>query len=292
MNFVSIGKTALKVSAVMMAAAILILLFRGLNLGIDFTGGSIIERQVERSVTVEEIRAVLEAEVGELNVADGVIQTLDRPNQFLLRTRTLETAEIQQIDQALDGAFGGLEERRTDMVGPVIGQELVRQALWALLIAAVGILAYVSVRFEFRFAVSAIAAVLHDVLFVLAVFAISGRELNSPFVAAILTVVGYSINDTIVIFDKVRENLRFRKRESLQEVVNNSLNQTLPRSINTSMTTFVVILMLFIFGGASISDFAFALLAGVLVGTYSSLFVASPVWLQWTLGSQKRPAER
>ncbi len=292
MNFVGIGKTALRVSMAMVIVAIVILVFRGLNLGIDFTGGSIMERQVDQSVTVEEIRTVLSNEVGELGVADGVIQILDRSDQFLLRTRTLETSEIMQIDAALDAAFGGLQERRTDMVGPVIGQELVRQALWALLIAAVGILAYVSVRFEFRFAGSAIAAVLHDVLFVLAVFAITGREINSPFVAAILTVVGYSINDTIVIFDKVRENLRFRKRETLEEVVNNSLNETLPRSINTSMTTFVVILMLFVFGDASISDFAFALLVGVLVGTYSSLFVASPVWLEWTLGAQKKPAQR
>lgn len=289
MNFVGLRHKFFTVSAVLLLLSVIFLVFPGLNLGIDFTGGTLMERRVDGMITTESIRAVLaDEQLSHLDIGTAVIQRLDSPNDFMVRTRTLANDEIAEVDQALDQAFGGLVERRTEMVGPVIGQELVRQAFWALLIAAFGILGYVSFRFEYRFAVAAIIAVLHDVILVLGVFAITGREINSPFVAAILTVVGYSINDTIVIFDRVRENLRLRKKETYEEVVNKSLNQTLSRSINTSLTTLIVVTLLFIFGGSSISDFAFALVIGVLAGTYSSIFVASPVWLEWTLAIQKK----
>ena len=163
-----------------------------------------------------------------------------------------------------------------------IGQELIRKAILAVVISSIGILAYITLRFEYRFATVAVVCLLHDVLVVLGLFALLGREVNSPFVAAILTVVGYSINDTIVIFDRIRENLRFRKKESYEEIVENSLRQSLSRTINTSITTFVVVLMLVLFGGRAIQDFALALLIGIICGTYSSLLVASSLWLAWT----------
>lgn len=282
-------RSALLLSGVLVVLSLVLLVVPGLNLGIDFTGGALIERKVETRVTTAQIRSVLTSEeLRDLDLGGAGVQILDTPYEFLIRTRELSNADIMRIDEALNGEFGGLVERRTEMVGPVIGEELVRSALMALLIAAVGILIYVTLRFEYRFAVSAILAVLHDVLIVLGVFVISGRELNSPFVAAILTVVGYSINDTIVIFDRVRENVRNKKRESYEEVVNNSLNETIRRTISTSVTTLCVVLLLFLFGGSTIKDISFALLVGVLVGTYSSIFVASSVWLDWTLALKKK----
>ncbi len=287
MNFIELRKKTFVVSGALIILAIVLLIGPGLNLGIDFTGGTIIERQVGQDVTADNVRSVIEG-VPNVEVSGSVIQILDTPREFFVRTRTLETREIQALDRALDEQFGNLVERRTEVVGPVIGQELIRQALLALLIAALGILIYVSLRFEYRYAVSAIIAALHDVLIVLGLFVITGREINSPFVAAILTVIGYSINDTIVIFDRIRENMVYRKKESHEDVVNRSLNQTISRTINTSLTTFAVVTLLFIFGGTTISDFAFALMAGIIVGTYSSLFIASPIWLEWTLASRRR----
>ena len=287
MNFVDLRKKTFVLSAVLVGLSIILLFVPGLNIGIDFTGGTIIEREVDSQVTAQSVRTVLDG-MADLDLSGAVIQILDDSREFIIRTRTLESNQILAINSALDAQFGGLVERRTEVVGPVIGQELIRQALLALLIAAIGILAYVSVRFEYRYAVSAIIAALHDVLIVLGLFVITGREINSPFVAAILTVVGYSINDTIVIFDRIRENMGLRKKESREEVVNRSLNQTISRTINTSLTTFVVVLLLFIFGGTTISDFAFALLCGIVVGTYSSLFIASPIWLEWTLASRRK----
>jgi len=286
-NFVDLRKKTFILSGALVVISIILLLGPGLNLGIDFTGGTIIERRVDAEVTANLVQETM-AGVPDLDVGGAAIQILDDPREFIVRTRTLESEQIGALDSAFDEAFGSLDERRTEVVGPVIGQELIQQAILALIIAAVGILIYVSLRFEYRYAVSAIIAALHDVLIVLGLFVITGREINSPFVAAMLTVIGYSINDTIVIFDRVRENMIYRKRETHDVVVNRSLNQVIARTVNTSLTTFTVVLLLFIFGGATIQDFALALMAGIIVGTYSSLFVASPVWLEWTLFSRKR----
>ncbi|HHT90188.1 MAG: protein translocase subunit SecF [Bacillota bacterium] len=281
MNFVQYRKPVFIFSGVMVALSALFLLVPGLNLGVDFTGGTILERQTAQNVTTAAVRRVLDGAVPEVDLSGAVVQILDLPNQFVVRTRELSNADIIRIDQAFQNEFGSLVELRTDVVGPVIGRELVRNALIAIAVSALGILAYVSWRFEYRFAAVAVACLLHDVLIVLGFFAITGREVNSPFVAAALTVLGYSINNTIVVFDRVRENLRSKKKQSGEELVNQSLNQTLTRSLNTSITTLLVIVMLVIFGGSAIGDFAVALLFGVLLGTYSSLFVAAPLWLTW-----------
>jgi preprotein translocase subunit SecF len=280
-NFVSYRKPAFIVSGVLLALSLIFLFVPGLNLGVDFTGGTILERQTAQNVTTDQVRRVLDEATPGLDLSGAVVQILDEANQFVVRTRELTNADIMKIDQAFGSEFGSLIELRTDVVGPVIGQELVRNAIIAIVVSALGILAYVSWRFEYRFATVAVVCLLHDVLIVLGFFAITGREVNSPFVASVLTVLGYSINNTIVVFDRIRENVRMKKKQSRELLVNTSLNQTLTRSINTSITTLLVIGMLVLFGGSAIGDFAMALLIGVLFGTYSSLFVAGPLWMTW-----------
>lgn len=272
-------------SAVLIVVSIVLLITPGLNFGIHFSGGTLLERSVEQHVTVDEIRTVV---TNELELGTTTIQMLDDDHEFLIRTQELENEEIIRLDAALADAFGEVDARMTEVVFPVIGKELINQALIALAIAAIGILLYVSYRFEFKFAVCAIVALLHDVIIVLGIFAITRTELNIPFVAAILTLVGYSINDTIVIFDRIRDNLHFRKKKSYEAVVTTSIRQSISRSLNTSLTTFIVVFLLFIFGGAAISDFALALVLGVIFGTYSSLFISAPLWLEWNNYSKRK----
>lgn len=281
MNFLGYKKQVFIFSAVLSILSLIVLLVPGLNLGVDFTGGTFLERQSARNVTTSAVRNVLDGAVPEKDLSGAVVQILDKPNQFMIRTRELDNEDILRVDRALDEEFGDLVELRTELVGPVVGQELVRKAIIAVVISSLGILAYITFRFEYRFASVAVICLLHDILIVLGLFALSGREVNSPFVAALLTVLGYSINDTIVIFDRIRENLRLRKRETYGEVVNKSLNQSLSRTLNTSITTFIVVSMLVIFGGTAIRDFALALLIGIIAGTYSSLLLAGPLWLVW-----------
>lgn len=281
MNFLRHSKAAFIFAAIMVALSLILLFVPGLNLGVDFTGGAILERQVSQPVTTDQVTKVLDEAVPHVDLSGAVVQLLDEPNQFMIRTKELSNSEILSIDQAFENEFGDLVELRTDVVGPVVGKELIQKALIAIVISAIGILAYISVRFEYRFATTAVLCLLHDVLIVVGFFALTGREINSPFVAAVLTVLGYSINNTIVIFDRIRENLRLQKKQSYAELVNTSLNQSLSRSINTSITTFLVVLMLVLFGGSAIQDFAFALLIGILFGTFSSLFLAGPLWLTW-----------
>lgn len=288
-NFMRYGKATLAVSAVLVMLSLLSLGVRGLNLGIDFTGGTLIERQLGRAATADEVRQVLSgADLADLDVAGAVIQPLDNPRDVLIRTRPLSSAEIERVDAALAAAFGGVEVLRTELVGPVIGAELLRRALLAVALASIGILIYVSVRFQFKFAVAAVAALLHDAIIATGVVSALGVEVNSPFIAAILTVVGYSLNATIVIFDRVRENLQRGKEKSLVELLNRSLNETLARTIHTTATTLLVLVTLFVFGGSTLRDFILVLLVGLTVGTYSSLMVANPLW--WLLKEREERA--
>ncbi|MFW5897068.1 MAG: protein translocase subunit SecF, partial [Bacillota bacterium] len=188
---------------------------------------------------------------------------------------------------ALDG-LGDYEISSMDMVSPVIGRELTRSGLTALAVALVGMVIYITVRFQFRFAATAVITLLHDSLITLGLFSLLRVEVDQAFIAAILTIVGYSVNDTIVIFDRIRENLKYRTRgEMLSTLVDKSIHQSLSRSLITSITTFAAIAGIYLFGGASIKNFTFALMLGIVVGTYSSIFVASPIWLTW---SEKRPS--
>jgi preprotein translocase subunit SecF len=275
MDFVGKSKISFGISLGLIVLSIILLITPGLNWGVDFTGGTLMERGFERPITAGEIREVLGAvQLADIDLVKSVIQPVENNRAALIRTQTLTSEQIQVIDDSLSKHFGEVQARRTEMVGPVVGQELVKQALMALLLAAIGMLIYLSFRFEYRFATVAVLAVLHDALIVLGIFALLAKEINSPFIASILTVVGYSVNNTIVIFDKIRENMSFRKRESWAELANKSINETLTRSINTSLTTLLAVLALFFFGGATIQDFVLALLLGIVVGTYSSVFVA------------------
>ncbi|MFO7310518.1 MAG: protein translocase subunit SecF [Bacillota bacterium] len=291
-NFMRYGKATLTLSAVLVVLSLISLGVRGLNLGIDFTGGTLLERQLGRPVTADDVRQVLASpQLADLDVAGAVIQPLDDPHDVLIRTRPLSSQEIERVDAALGDAFGSVEILRTELVGPVVGAELVRRALLAVALASLGILVYVSLRFEFKFAVAAIAALLHDAIIATGVVSALGVEVNSPFIAAILTVIGYSLNATIVIFDRVRENLRIRKGESLFDLLNRSLNETLARTIHTSATTLLALVTLFIFGGSTLRDFILVLLVGLTVGTYSSMMVANPLWWLWKEREERRRAE-
>ena len=289
MDFVGKRKIPFGISLVLVVVSAILLVVPGLNWGVDFTGGTLMERGFDRAVTAGEIRQVLGSlQLKDLDLGKSVIQPTENNLSALIRTQVLTNEQILAIDEGLVAHFGPVESLRTEMVGPVVGQELVKQALMALLLAAVGMLVYLSFRFEYRFAGVAVLAVLHDALIVLGIFALLAKEINSPFIASILTVVGYSVNNTIVIFDKIRENSQFRKRESWAELANKSINETLTRSINTSLTTLLAVLALFFFGGATIQDFVLALLLGILVGTYSSVFVAGPLWVAWKEWDDRR----
>lgn len=293
MDFVGKSKISFGISLGLIVLSIILLITPGLNWGVDFTGGTLMERGFERPITAGEIREVLGAvQLADIDLVKSVIQPVENNRAALIRTQTLTSEQIQVIDDSLSKHFGEVQARRTEMVGPVVGQELVKQALMALLLAAIGMLIYLSFRFEYRFATVAVLAVLHDTLIVLGIFALLAKEINSPFIASILTVVGYSVNNTIVIFDKIRENMSFRKRESWAELANKSINETLTRSINTSLTTLLAVLALFFFGGATIQDFVLALLLGIVVGTYSSVFVAGPLWVVWKDWDDRRKANK
>ena len=280
-------KIWLTISAVVIAIALGSILFRGLNLGIDFTGGTVMEFSFEEEVTTDEIRVILEEHGVEQT---GSIQHLD-DDGILIRTEDLSQDQINGIQAQIEEEFSGVEMLRTDMVGPTIGEELRSSAIWALLIAGIAIVIYISVRFEFRFAIAALVALAHDVLIVLGIFALFQLEIDQAMIAALLTIVGYSINDTIVISDRIREEIRFAKtrKEPLAKLANNAVVETLPRSINTSITTLLPIMAILILGGTTIQNFMLALLVGMLAGTYSSIFVASPVLVSW---DKKSPMKR
>jgi preprotein translocase SecF subunit len=212
--------------------------------------------------------------------AAEILSSPEDPDLIILRTQTFsDEQEKEAIYEALRTRVGEFEELQSQHVMPVVSQELARNAMLAMLIAAAGILVYVSFRFEWRFGVAAILALVHDALVTLGLFSIFQLAVDMPFVAAILTIMGYSINATIVVFDRIRENLKYRKKERLGELANASISQTLMRCINTSATTLLVVLAVLLFGGRTIQSFMLALLIGVLAGTYSSIFLASPLWL-------------
>ena len=270
-------KSWFTLSAVLLVVGVIFLITQGLNLGIDFTGGTIMQFSFDQQVPNSEIRNIL-SEVGISK--DSVVQQTEN-NGVQFKTVKLSQDQVVEIQNKIEAKYPSTEMLKTSAVGPTIGNELKANALKALIIAAIAIVIYISVRFEFRFAMAAILALLHDVLIVLGAFAILGREINSPFVAALLTIVGYSINDTIVIFDRIREQMKYSKKKTFEGLSNQALLDTLPRSINTSATTLLPILAILILGGTTIQTFMIALLIGMLSGTYSSIFVASPILVEW-----------
>lgn len=272
-------------SGVLIGLGLIILLVMGLNLGVDFEGGTSLEISIEdQPFTAAEIQEVFNQIEG---IDPGEITLAGNQNEIaaVLFIGTLTPEEMRTVSKAFAAEYGqeavGISE---STVSPTIARELARQAILAILLASVGVILYVSIRFEYRFALSAIVALVHDVLFVIAAFSILRIQVDLTFIAAILTIVGYSINDTIVIFDRIRENLRFGKTktvEQLSELVNKSIVDTLARSINTSLTVVFASVTLFLFGGEGIRNFSFALTIGLVAGAYSSIFIAAQVWMVW-----------
>ncbi len=281
---------ALALSGVVIVAGLVAMVTRGLPLGIDFSGGTIVVFRFEQPVSEQTVREALRGLPGE-----KVVQQYGRPgeHQILVRLPGLVTEEGASLErgakavvEAMEAAkLGAFEIRSTEIVGPVIGRDLQRKGIYATLTALVGILAYIAVRFRLSFAVGAIAATLHDILVTLSCLTFFGYELSLNVVAALLTITGYSVNDTIVIFDRVRENLRTSRRDALAEIVNRSVNQTLGRTVITAGTTFLAVLALFLFGGEVLHGFAFTMLVGIVTGTYSTVFIAAAVAI---LMSQRR----
>lgn len=277
MDFAGKRKIWFLISLAIIIPGIISLFINGLNLGIDFAGGNLLQVQFEKSVTSEDVRSTL----GEYDLQDSLIQESDG-NVFIIKTKgALEENQQEEIVKAFENKLGSLELLRSEKVGPTIGKELRTAGFVSLLIALALMVAYITVRFEFNFAIAAILGLVHDVLIVVGIFSIMQFEVDSVFIAAILTIVGYSINDTIVIFDRIRENLRIVKKESLDNIVNKSIKQSLTRSINTTLTTLFVLVSLFIFGGETTKVFSLALIIGIVCGAYSSIFIASPLWLEF-----------
>lgn len=283
-DFVGKMKPAFSLSLALIVISIIsIFLHGGLNMGIDFAGGTLVQLKFQKPTTVEQIRNALKS----VNLQDSVIQRFGyEGEEFLVKTQS-STSELKgfsdTIEEALATGFAreDFEVRRVEMVGPKVGSDLRQKGFLSILYAMIGILIYITWRFEFRYAVGAVAALIHDVLITVGIFSLLNKEFSLPIVAALLTIIGYSLNDTIVVYDRIRENRRANIRGDLKPIVNSSINQTLSRTLLTAGTTLLVVLALFILGGAVIHDFAFALLVGIVVGTYSSIFIASPVVLVW-----------
>jgi len=275
---------ALALSIVIIVAGIVFGATRGVPLGIDFSGGTMMVVQFERPVSDDQVRTALVASIA----GEQVIQSYGEAasNQKLIRLpmigtdeegTSLEAGSRAVVDALTKADLGTFEVINQELVGPVIGADLQRKGIYATLASIVGITIYIGLRFRFAFAIGAIAATVHDILVTFAFLFFFGYELSLNVVAAILTITGYSVNDTIVIFDRVRENLRTKRRDSLEAVINHSVNQTLSRTVITAGTTFLAVLSLFLFGGEVLEAFAFTMLVGIVSGTYSTVFIAAGI---------------
>ncbi|MCB1877821.1 MAG: protein translocase subunit SecF [Chromatiales bacterium] len=281
-DFLGKRKIATVFSATLIVISLLALAVRGLAFGIDFTGGTLIEVGYPGAVELGEVRDALSG----AGYQDATAQHFGTSKDVLIRLAPREkeaSAELSsKVIQALQGAHGAEEKldlRRVEFVGPQVGDELTEDGGLAMLYALIGILIYVAIRFEYRFALGAVAALIHDVIITLGFFSVTQMEFDLTVMAAVLAVIGYSLNDTIVVFDRVRENFRKIRKGTPEEITNASLNQTLSRTVMTSATTLVVLFALFVFGGEIIHAFATALIVGIVIGTYSSIYVASAVVL-------------
>lgn len=251
----------------------------GLNYGIDFAGGALIQAKFNVPFTIDKIRESFRP----LGLQNSIIQQYG-PTEIVVRIAegAADLKELSgKLEESLNKTFGqnAVEMRRVEMVGPKVGRDLTRKALMAIMFSWVGMLIYIAWRFELRYATGGILALVHDTIITIGAFSLLNKEFDLTIVAAILTIIGYSINDTIVIFDRIRENARKNTRQSLNDVINTSVNQTLSRTLLTSLTVLIVLVILFLFGGAVIHDFTFALLVGTIAGVYSTVFIASPIVL-------------
>lgn len=292
-RFDIIGKRKIwyAISSLLIIASLFFMVTRGFNMGIDFTGGTIMDLRFEKVVNINDVRAVL----NEYNLSNSTIQlsgessSSTESENVMIRTVDLEEQERKEVMAGLTDKLGAYQVLREEKVGATMGTELIMNAIYATIISWLLIIAYVSYRFEFKFGISAVLGLAHNVIIVLGAFALTQRQIDSSFVAALLTIIGYSINDTIVIFDRIRENLKlhFRKNGDIVELVNTSIYQTMTRSIYTVSTVLFATFALYFFGGDTTKDFAFALLIGFFCGAYTSIFIASPLWVTFRRYSDK-----
>ena len=285
MNFDFIGKRkfAYALSCIIIIAGIVSLFVQGLNFGIDFTGGTVFQVQYEDNKEISDLRD----ELGTMGYDGAQIQQMDN-GAFQIKTEFMDPTAQDEFEQQLKDASGSFEVLSTNAVGPSIGQEILLSGILALIVAVVLMVVYITNRFQWRFALAGNIALFHDILVTVSIFSIFQLEVNSNFVAAILTIFGYSINDTIVVFDRIRERLGSVKRDNLAMTVNNAIQSILRRSLFTSLTTLIPILCVFFFGGETTKVFVLALIIGIVSGTYSSIFVASPLWYDMSMKSKKK----
>ena len=274
-------------SLILIALSISFLLFKGLNLGVDFKGGTLIEVRTENSnINIAEIRQSFL----NMNLGDVTVKKFGQKNDYLVKIEMKETDNenfIKSINDKLSSDLGSqINFRRVESVGPKVSNELLRDGLLAISLSLAAMLFYIWIRFEWQFSLGAILALVHDVIITLGIFSLLTYEINLSIVAAVLTIVGYSMNDTVVIFDRIRENLKKYSKISTLDICDTSINQTLSRTLITSVTTLLALLSIYIFGGEILKGFSFAMIIGVIVGTYSSIFVAAPI-LNYTKVTQK-----
>lgn len=283
-QFVRVRHIAMSISLILILAGIVSLIMHGgPNYGIDFRGGTLVQAKILHKPTdISHVRDALKG----LKLGEVVIQSIGpkNANEYLIRIEKSSTSLkgiSERVKEHLITKFGqkNVEIRRVEMVGPKVGKDLRRKGMWAIIFSMIAILIYITWRFEFWFAIGAIVALAHDVLITIGVFSITNKQINLAIVAAILTIIGYSLNDTIVVYDRIRENMKKLSKITFPELVNQSINETLSRTILTSLTTLITVVILYFVGGGVIHNFAFALIIGVVVGTYSSIYIASPVIL-------------
>jgi preprotein translocase SecF subunit len=276
--FMAYHRIAMLASAVLMLLSVMLFFGVGLNYGIDFRGGTLIEIKTDGPADIGELRD----ELGGLGLGDVQIQTFGAPDDVLIRVQEQPGGEQAQqvVVEKVRGALGeDVEYRRVEVVGPTVSQELIESGTLAVILAIFAVLVYIWLRFEWQFSVGAVIALVHDVVLTIGMFSVLQIEFGLPIIAAILTIVGYSLNDTVVVYDRVRENLRKYKKMPLPDLLDQSVNETLSRTIVTSVTTLIALLSLYILGGEVIRGFVFAMIWGVVIGTYSSIFVAAPLLL-------------
>ena len=279
-KFIKLKALSFTFSGILSVLAILSVLFVGLNFGIDFKGGILLEVRTDNNITISDIRS----KTSDLNIGEVSIQEFGAKSDYLIRVERQKGSDnaqqiaVEILKDALNKAFGkDIDYRRLEYVGPTVSKDLISDGVMAICFAIMAMLAYIWFRFELPFAIGAIVALLHDIILTLGVFSILGLEFNLSTVAAILLIIGYSMNDTVVVYDRIRENLRKFKKMELKELLDKSINETLSRTINTTITTMLALGALYLIGGQIISDFAFAMLWGIIVGTYSSIFIASTI---------------
>lgn len=276
MNVIKNKKIYYTISLGIIIFGMIMMIINGLNYGIDFTGGTSVQIKIGKMITVDEARKI----VDEYDKEASIVHIGANKDEIMIRSKKdFTNDEINQIIDKFAKEYD-IEEKefQSEKFGPFMGKEIKKKALLSSFIAVIGMLIYISWRFEFKFAIAAIIALLHDVLITLSIYAIFRIPVNSAFIAAILTISGYSINDTIVIFDRIREELKLNPRKPLEEIINESIRKSLTRTINTSLTTLVAVLILYIVGVEDIKVLALPLIFGIVSGTYSSLFIASPIW--------------